>query len=363
MKNNTSLKTIVLMVVLALHGGVIALAWQNQKQPKPINIDNLTFVDLNALESGSDGGDGAQAAAMPQESVPPPPELPKPQPPTPKPPQPKPEPKLPKPRVIERTPEPPKISTVQRADKPADIIEQPKKVVEPKPKPVEKVEKIVKPPVKQPEKIIEPPKVEPPKQVQKPDIEKPEQPSPEQIAAEQAKKAAAEQAAKAAAERLAAEKAAKAAANAANANTDDNGVKGGEGSTGNTANKKGKGIGDGDSESDRSKGKNKGDGNGGNGDKPSKQRGGTIDGGVISRPPPEYPAISIENEEEGKVSIEIVVEANGSVSSARVAKSSGYRRLDNAALAAFKAGRYKPKTDDGTPIRTRFIVQTIFSLN
>ncbi|WP_158666830.1 energy transducer TonB [Simonsiella muelleri] len=217
-------------------------------------------------------------------------------------------------------------------------------------------------------------------------IEKPvEKPKPQideaKLAAERAERIAAE---KAAAEKAAAEKAAQNAARAAaekaareaagNGNGNDsssnnrsgsinggkNGITGGEGRTGNASNPKGKGVGDGDG--DHSKGKNKGNGNGGDGNK-SSSRGGIADGGVISRPAPEYPAASIENEEEGTVSIEIIVEANGSVSSARIAKSSGHNRLDNAALRAFKAGRYKPKSDDGTPIRTRFIVKTNFSLN
>ena len=230
-------------------------------------------------------------------------------------------------------------------------------------------------------------------------IEKPvEKPKPQideaKLAAERAERIAAEKAAaekaaaeKAAAEKAAAEKAAaeKAAQNAARAaaekaareaagngndsssnnrsgsiNGGKNGIAGGEGRTGNASNPKGKGVGDGDG--DHSKGKNKGNGNGGDGNK-SSSKGGIADGGVISRPAPEYPAASIENEEEGTVSIEIIVEANGSVSSARIAKSSGHNRLDNAALRAFKAGRYKPKSDDGTPIRTRFIVKTNFSLN
>lgn len=83
-----------------------------------------------------------------------------------------------------------------------------------------------------------------------------------------------------------------------------------------------------------------------------------IDGGTISRPAPEYPAQSAENGEEGTVKIEIVVETNGTVSSARVAKSSGYVRLDNAALRAFKNETYTPINN----MRTKYIVRTIFSL-
>ena len=400
MKNDTSLKTMVLAIVLAMHGGLIAWAWKMKPQTETVNTENLTFVDLNALEVGSDGGDGAAAGAQGLAAAPPPkketapPPVAPPPPPTvpnrPTPPEQRVPPKKisrPKPQAVEES----KINTVERDDKPADIIQQPKtkafeKPIE-KPKSIEKIKPLEKPieKIKPVEKPIE--KIKP---AEKP-IEKPvEKPKPQideaKLAAERAERIAAEKAAaeKAAAEKAAAEKAAQNAARAAaekaareaagNGNGNDsssnnrsgsinggkNGITGGEGRTGNASNPKGKGVGDGDG--DHSKGKNKGNGNGGDGNK-SSSRGGIADGGVISRPAPEYPAASIENEEEGTVSIEIIVEANGSVSSARIAKSSGHNRLDNAALRAFKAGRYKPKSDDGTPIRTRFIVKTNFSLN
>ena len=393
MKNDTSLKTMVLAIVLAMHGGLIAWAWKMQPQTETVNTENLTFVDLNALEVGSDGGDGAAAGAQGLAAAPPPKKETEPTPVAP-PEQRVPPKKIsrPKPQAVEE----PKINTVERDDKPADIIQQPKtkafeKPIE-KPKSIEKIKPLEKPiekikPLEKPIEKIKP--VEKPIEKIKPaekTIEKPvEKPKPQideaKLAAERAERIAAE---KAAAEKAAAEKAAQNAARAAaekaareaagNGNGNDsssnnrsgsinggkNGIAGGEGRTGNASNPKGKGVGDGDG--DHSKGKNKGNGNGGDGNK-SSSKGGIADGGVISRPAPEYPAASIENEEEGTVSIEIIVEANGSVSSARIAKSSGHNRLDNAALRAFKAGRYKPKSDDGTPIRTRFIVKTNFSLN
>lgn len=273
--------------------------------------------------------------------------------------------------------EEPKINTVERDDKPADIIQQPKMKAIEKPKSIEKIKPLEKPieKIKPAEKPIEKPVEKPKPQIDEAKLaaERAERIAAEKAAAEKAaaEKAAAEKAAQNAA-RAAAEKAAREAAGNGNGNDSSsnnrsgsinggkNGIAGGEGRTGNASNPKGKGVGDGDG--DHSKGKNKGNGNGGDGNKPSS-KGGIADGGVISRPAPEYPAASIENEEEGTVSIEIIVEANGSVSSARIAKSSGHNRLDNAALRAFKAGRYKPKSDDGTPIRTRFIVKTNFSLN
>lgn len=381
MKNDTSLKTMVLAIVLAMHGGLIAWAWKMQPQTETVNTENLTFVDLNALEVGSDGGDGAAAGAQGLAAAPPPkketeptPVAPPPPPTVPNRPTP-PEQRVPPKKISRPKPqavEEPKINTVERDDKPADIIQQPKMKAIEKPKSIEKIKPLEKPieKIKPAEKPIEKPVEKPKPQI---DEAKLAAERAERIAAEKAaaEKAAAEKAAQNAA-RAAAEKAAREAAGNGNGNDSSsnnrsgsinggkNGIAGGEGRTGNASNPKGKGVGDGDG--DHSKGKNKGNGNGGDGNKPSS-KGGIADGGVISRPAPEYPAASIENEEEGTVSIEIIVEANGSVSSARIAKSSGHNRLDNAALRAFKAGRYKPKSDDGTPIRTRFIVKTNFSLN
>ena len=401
MKNDTSLKTMVLAIVLAMHGGLIAWAWKMQPQTETVNTENLTFVDLNALEVGSDGGDGAAAGAQGLAAAPPPkketeptPVAPPPPPTVPNRPTP-PEQRVPPKKISRPKPqavEEPKINTVERDDKPADIIQQPKMKAIEKPKSIEKIKPLEKPieKIKPAEKPIEKPVEKPKPQIDEAKLaaERAERIAAEKAAAEKAaaEKAAAEKAAaeKAAAEKAAAEKAAQNVARAAaekaareaagNGNGNDsssnnrsgsinggkNGIAGGEGRTGNASNPKGKGVGDGDG--DHSKGKNKGNGNGGDGNK-SSSKGGIADGGVISRPAPEYPAASIENEEEGTVSIEIIVEANGSVSSARIAKSSGHNRLDNAALRAFKAGRYKPKSDDGTPIRTRFIVKTNFSLN
>lgn len=388
MKNDTSLKTMVLAIVLAMHGGLIAWAWKMQPQTETVNTENLTFVDLNALEVGSDGGDGAAAGAQGLAAAPPPkketeptPVAPPPPPTVPNRPTP-PEQRVPPKKISRPKPqavEEPKINTVERDDKPADIIQQPKMKAIEKPKSIEKIKPLEKPieKIKPAEKPIEKPVEKPKPQIDEAKLaaERAERIAAEKAAAEKAaaEKAAAEKAAQNAA-RAAAEKAAREAAGNGNGNDSSsnnrsgsinggkNGIAGGEGRTGNASNPKGKGVGDGDGDGDHSKGKNKGNGNGGDGNKPSS-KGGIADGGVISRPAPEYPAASIENEEEGTVSIEIIVEANGSVSSARIAKSSGHNRLDNAALRAFKAGRYKPKSDDGTPIRTRFIVKTNFSLN
>ncbi len=58
------------------------------------------------------------------------------------------------------------------------------------------------------------------------------------------------------------------------------------------------------------------------------------DGG--SYPPPQYPASALRNRQQGSVTIDIVVDASGQVSLARVQKSSGTPSLDQAAVDVVK---------------------------
>lgn len=112
-----------------------------------------------------------------------------------------------------------------------------------------------------------------------------------------------------------------------------------------------------------------GDGKGkkGSADQPNGQAGGDpnqiVDGGYVQAPHVSYPARARENEEEGTVQIEFIVEPNGSVSSPRVIKSSGSRALDNAALTGIRTGKFKAKSVNGVPVRSRFKTKFDFSLD
>lgn len=63
--------------------------------------------------------------------------------------------------------------------------------------------------------------------------------------------------------------------------------------------------------------------------------------------PPAYPPASIRGGEEGATTLEVCVAANGRVSSATIAQSSGHVRLDDAALKWVRASRFAPGTIDG----------------
>ena len=64
---------------------------------------------------------------------------------------------------------------------------------------------------------------------------------------------------------------------------------------------------------------------------------------------PEYPSASRRMEEEGTVQLKFLVGVDGKVIDSAVEKSSGFRRLDEAARAGLSKCQFKPSTLDGKP--------------
>lgn len=91
---------------------------------------------------------------------------------------------------------------------------------------------------------------------------------------------------------------------------------------------------------------------------------GSYGSGLDSRglPLPEYPPESKRRHEEGTVEFEVEVSMSGDVASVKIAKTSGYPRLDDAALAAIRTARFAPATEDGKPIAANVIVPFRFIL-
>jgi periplasmic protein TonB len=66
---------------------------------------------------------------------------------------------------------------------------------------------------------------------------------------------------------------------------------------------------------------------------------------------PEYPPASKRAGEEGTVTLDIYVLANGRIGDVRIKKSSGFPRLDEAAVREVKSSwRLQPGTEDGKPV-------------
>ncbi len=66
---------------------------------------------------------------------------------------------------------------------------------------------------------------------------------------------------------------------------------------------------------------------------------------------PAYPAISRRMGEEGKLVLRVELDENGHIDNAKVINSSGYERLDSAALTAVKSWQCNPSIRDGQPVR------------
>ena len=64
---------------------------------------------------------------------------------------------------------------------------------------------------------------------------------------------------------------------------------------------------------------------------------------------PEYPSASRRLEEEGTVYLRFLVGVDGKVMQSEIEKSSGYRRLDEAARAGLAKCQFRPATVDGKP--------------
>jgi len=70
------------------------------------------------------------------------------------------------------------------------------------------------------------------------------------------------------------------------------------------------------------------------------------------RRPPAYPPLSRRLGETGKVVLRVELDETGRVSAARVITSSGFDRLDAAALAAVRTWRCRPAQRDGQAVRS-----------
>ncbi len=78
---------------------------------------------------------------------------------------------------------------------------------------------------------------------------------------------------------------------------------------------------------------------------------------------PEYPARSIQRHETGQVNVRVVVDAAGRVHAAKVVSSSGFERLDEAALKAARRSTFHPYMEHGRPIFAMAIIPYRFNLN
>lgn len=78
---------------------------------------------------------------------------------------------------------------------------------------------------------------------------------------------------------------------------------------------------------------------------------------------PVYPVLSRRRQESGTVLVELRVDVTGRVDAAHVVASSGYARLDAAALDAVQSGACMPYRERGRPVPATAKVPVVFNLS
>lgn len=82
----------------------------------------------------------------------------------------------------------------------------------------------------------------------------------------------------------------------------------------------------------------------------------------LNNPKPTYPRLSKRIGEQGEVRLRVLVAVDGRVASVQLSRSSGYERLDEAAMESVKQWRFKPATQGGEPLETWVEVPVKFVL-
>lgn len=78
---------------------------------------------------------------------------------------------------------------------------------------------------------------------------------------------------------------------------------------------------------------------------------------------PEYPAASLRAQETGLVLLAFLIDVDGSVLESKVERSSGFRRLDEAARNALGLCRFRPATTDGKAERAWAKIEYVWKID
>ncbi len=86
------------------------------------------------------------------------------------------------------------------------------------------------------------------------------------------------------------------------------------------------------------------------------------DADYLQNPKPRYPAVSKKMGEQGRVLVRVLIGADGSAQKAEIKQSSGFERLDQAALSTVLLWHYVPGKRGGVPEAMWFNVPITFEL-
>jgi TonB family protein len=84
---------------------------------------------------------------------------------------------------------------------------------------------------------------------------------------------------------------------------------------------------------------------------------------VLQRVLPQYPIESVRAGEEGSAVLQVLVDESGRASEVRVARSSGYERLDDSAVKAVSLWKFAPSTKGALAVATWGEMELRFDLN
>jgi protein TonB len=87
-----------------------------------------------------------------------------------------------------------------------------------------------------------------------------------------------------------------------------------------------------------------------------------LDEKMIGGSPPRYPLESRRKKEQGTVELRLLIGTDGRVEQVSIAQSSGFDRLDQAALQAAKSWRWQPMIRNGQPVEVRGLLSIPFVL-
>lgn len=87
------------------------------------------------------------------------------------------------------------------------------------------------------------------------------------------------------------------------------------------------------------------------------------DASSLNNPSPTYPAMSRRLAEQGKVLLDVLILANGKVGEIKIKQSSGFKRLDDAALQTVKQWQFQPAKRGNQAIDYWYVQPISFSLN
>lgn len=88
-----------------------------------------------------------------------------------------------------------------------------------------------------------------------------------------------------------------------------------------------------------------------------------MDANPLNNPAPAYPKLSRRLDEQGVVTLEVLILKDGSVGAVRLKQSSGFSRLDKTAIKAIKRWRYVPARQGKETIEYWYIQKLAFTLN